>query len=123
MTITKISPKRGEVWWVHFDPSVGQEIRKTRPAVILSSDVFSGRVNVKIVVPLTTWQDRFKDFQWMVKISKSQKNGLNADSAADLQQIKSVMCTPARFGSKLGCLTDLQMAEITTALAIVVEHE
>lgn len=123
MTTINVNPRRGEIWWVHFDPSVGQELRKTRPAVILSSDAFSGRVRVKIVIPLTTWQERFKDYQWMVKILKNQKNWLNADSAVDPQQIKSVMCTSERFGSKLGCLTDLQMAEITTALAIIIEHE
>lgn len=123
MTITRPRPRRGEVWWVHFDPSVGQEIRKTRPAVIINSDAFSGRVNIKIVVPLTTWQARFAGLQWMVKIPKTQKNGLDADSAVDVQHIKSVMCNGERFGSRIGCLTDLQMAEITAALAIVVEHE
>jgi mRNA interferase MazF len=49
---------RGEVWLVSFDPGVEAEIRKTRPAVIVSSDIV-GVLPLRVVVPITTWQPEF----------------------------------------------------------------
>ena len=46
--------KRGEIWWVEFDPSVGSEIRKTRPAVIVSNDAANRNLARVVVIPLTS---------------------------------------------------------------------
>lgn len=51
-------PRRGEIWLVRFDPSVGAEIRKQRPAVVLSVDGI-GRLPLRIVVPVTDWNPMF----------------------------------------------------------------
>ena len=48
--------KRGEVWWVKFDPAVGSEVRKTRPALIVSNDAANRNLARIVVVPLTVTQ-------------------------------------------------------------------
>jgi mRNA interferase MazF len=47
-------PQRGEVWWVAFDPALGGEIPKTRPAVVVSNDLANRELNRVQVVPLTS---------------------------------------------------------------------
>jgi mRNA interferase MazF len=49
-----INPKRGEIWQVNLEPTIGQEIRKKRPVVVISSDLYSP-IALRTVIPLTTW--------------------------------------------------------------------
>ncbi|MDD1438227.1 type II toxin-antitoxin system PemK/MazF family toxin [Dolichospermum sp. ST_sed10] len=56
LIINPDTPKRGEIWLVNFDPTVGAEIRKIRPAVVISSDA-AGRLPIKLVAPITGWMD------------------------------------------------------------------
>ncbi len=52
------APRRGEVWLVSFDPSVGGEIQKTRPAVVLSNDTANALLNRVQVVPVSSQVSR-----------------------------------------------------------------
>jgi mRNA interferase MazF len=111
--------QRGEIWLVNLDPTIGSEIRKTRPAVIVSSDLV-GILSLKVIVPFTDWKDRYDQAPWMVKIDPEQQNGLSKPSAADALQIRSV--SQQRLVKKLGILSPVQVAKIVQAVMTVLQR-
>ena len=111
------SPRRGEIWRVNFDPSVGAEIQKVRPAVVMSVDRVA-RLPLRIVVPLTDWKPQYIQYPWFVQISPNASNGLTKDSGADAFQVKSV--SEARFAQYLGIADAHEVAAIAAAIALVV---
>jgi mRNA interferase MazF len=114
-----IYPKRGELWLINLDPTLGSEIRKTRPAIIVSSDM-AGKLPLKLVVPLTDWKDTFTANLWHVQINPSTGNGLSKISAADTLQLRSVDLQ--RFIRKLGILSPSDLQSIIIAIATVIEY-
>jgi mRNA interferase MazF len=110
-------PRQGEVWWVNFDPTVGAEIRKRRTAVVVSQDGI-GRLPLRIVVPITGWDDRFANYPWVVRLKHSAANGLSKESAADTFQVKSVSIE--RCTGLLGRLSPEKMEEIRAAIQICI---
>ncbi len=112
--------KQGEIWLINLDPSVGSEMRKTRPAVIVNDDNL-GKLPLKVIVPITDWKDRYQMAVWMVKITPDATNGLSKDSSMDCFQVRSV--SEKRFVKKLGELTPVQGDQIKEALAKVLTIE
>jgi mRNA interferase MazF len=110
---------RGELWLINLDPTIGAEIKKTRPVVIVSSDTI-GILPLRVVIPLTDWKSQYQQAAWMVKISPIGNNGLTKDSAADTFQIRSVSTT--RFIRKIGEITSEEMDQIVRAIGLVVEY-
>ena len=96
------TPQRGELWMVDFDPSIGAEIRKLRPAVVISLDSI-GRLPLRIVVPVTDWKPAYASFPWFVPLPATLNNGLTKDSGADAFQVKSL--SEARFIRLMGEIT------------------
>jgi mRNA interferase MazF len=107
---------RGEVWLINLEPTVGAEIRKTRPAVIVNDDAV-GLLPLRVIVPITEWKDRYDVAPWMVQILPSSENGLDKLSSADAFQVRSL--AHQRFVRKLGHLSDAVMWSISRALATV----
>lgn len=81
--------RRGQVWLYNSNPSVGDEIGKTRPAVIVNNDEI-GTLRLKIIVPITGWNDAFAGVVWMVRLEPNPENGLSKVSAADTFQVRSI---------------------------------
>jgi mRNA interferase MazF len=111
--------QRGEIWLVNLDPTIGSEIRKTRPAVIVSSDLV-GILPLKVIVPFTEWKERYAQAPWMVKIDPEEQNGLSKSSAADAIQIRSV--SQQRLVQKLGYLSPVQVAKIVHAVMTALQR-
>lgn len=111
---------RGEIWLINLDPTVGTEIRKTRPSVIVNDDAI-GILPLKVIVPVTEWKERYAAASWMVRLEPDEENGLDKPSAADAFQVRSV--SQERFVRRLGRLSDSEIQAITRALAVVLSIE
>jgi mRNA interferase MazF len=113
------SPRRGEVWLVNFDPTIGTEIRKTRPAVVVSSEAV-GCLPIKLVAPVTDWKEYFTPNIWHVRIDPDPTNGFTKVSAVDTLQLRGM--DHRRFVRKLGQVSPTTMEEIVLAIAAIVEY-
>ena len=107
--------KRGEVWRINLDPTIGAEIKKSRPCVIVSRDSI-GILPLKIIVPITAWQKKFEKAPWMIPIEASSHSGLSKKSIADTFQVRSL--SQARFIEKIGTLNKDEIKAIEQGLAL-----
>ncbi len=98
---------RGEVWWVNFDPSVGSEVQKQRPAVIISNNVANKNLERVVVVPLTSNVKRVYPAEALVTI-----NQIPAKAMTD----QIMTADKARLKNKMGSLSDLDLIAVENAI-------
>jgi len=108
--------RRGEVWSVNLDPTVGAEMQKTRPVVIISSDLM-GKLPLRVVVPLTDWKDHYARAPWMLKVEPDLQNGIEKISSIDCFQVRSI--SEQRFSRRLGRLPDGVIDELVKRIWMV----
>lgn len=68
--------KQSEVWLINLEPTIGAEIKKTRPAIIVNDNSL-GKLPLKIIVPITDWKEHYEVAPWMIKINPDINNGLS----------------------------------------------
>ncbi len=105
--------QRGEIWLINLSPTLGAEMQKTRPAVIVNDDEV-GILPLKVIVPITDWKDRYAQAPWMVRVEPTPENGLSKSSTADAFQVRSV--SEQRFVSRLGSLSRDNLEAVENAL-------
>jgi mRNA interferase MazF len=89
-----------------------------RPSIVVSRDAL-GILNLRVVVPITGWQDRFDVCDWLVQLDPDATNKLDKRSAADTFQVRSV--STRRFVRRLGALADADFHRVCEGLRSVFE--
>ncbi len=108
--------KRNEIWLVNLDPTLGAEIRKTRPCVIVSNDAV-GVLPLKVIAPLTDFKERYRVVPWMVVVEPDAENNLTKPSVLDLFQVRCV--AEERLIRKIGGLSNKLQTSIHNSLKVV----
>ncbi len=110
--MAKVKPRRGDVFWVILDPTIGSEIRKTRPAVIVSNDSCNAFGTRVVVVPVTSNVTTHYPGEASVTIGKQAGRALG-------DQIRSI--DKARLGKRMGRLDRRELQELDDALRITLD--
>ena len=111
---SQVDPKRGEIWRVDLNPTVGSEIKKVRPCVVIQRNNW-GKLPIRIVVPITGWKPQFDRYPWMIQIVADTRNGLDKASSIDALGVRSV--SVERMLSKIGTIQSSFTDDIATAVA------
>ena len=109
------TPRRGEVWSVSLDPAVGHEIRKTRPAIVITSDIYNTHNWVVLIMPLTS-RDRAEYDQVLIQ---PPEGGLTQPSVTLPDQLRAV--DRSRLVERIGDLKPETLAKVDRSLRMVLD--
>lgn len=103
------SIERGDVYWVNFEPSLGGEIKKTRPAIVLSNNAANANLNRVQVIPITSNTDRLYPGEAYVKLNAEKRKAM-ADQLTTVSK--------QRLGTKIGFLSSDDLGKVEGAVLL-----
>jgi len=107
--MAKLRPKRGEIWWVNFDPSIGSEVKKLRPAVIVSNDISNRYLDRVQAVPLTSNVKHIYPSECLVTVKRQPGKAM----ADQLRTISLQRCQ-----NRIGKLSPSELSGVDNVLAL-----
>ena len=110
--------KQGEIWQINLDPTIGSEMKKVRPCIILNNDTV-GKLALKVIAPLTDFKEHYRVIPWMVVLEPDLKNGLKKTSSIDLFQVRSL--SQKRLIKKIGFVDKEVLSACKESLNVVFE--
>ena len=112
--------KYGEIYWVNLDPTIGDEIKKRRPVIILNGG-HDKHLKLAIVVPVTAWSPYWDENPFFVTLKPNAKNGLSKKSSVDCFQVRAI--SHNRFVKKIGKISNTEIHLIKMAIALILYIE
>lgn len=117
MTSMNPNPKQRDIWLVNFDPTLGHEIKKSRPAVVVSSKVMQFS-NLRLVIPIRHFSTRHENYDWMLRIYPDKINNLKKESTIDCIHLRSVAIE--RFIKPIGSIDQLFFNDIKGIINLII---
>ncbi len=105
-------PRRGEIFWVNLDPTIGTEAKKIRPGLVLSNDIGNECSSRVIIAPITSSINTVYPFEAKIVIHKKENKVM-------LDQIRTV--DKARIGNLISNITDTELKKVEKALKLVLD--
>jgi len=112
--------KTGDIYWVNLDPTIGDEIKKKRPVVILNPG-HSKHLGLAIVVPITGWNPNWDNNPFFISLEPDDIHGLEKKSMVDCFQIRAI--SHKRFAGRIGRVSQEEIDSIKKAVALILDIE
>ena len=112
--------RTGEIYWVNLDPTIGDEIKKRRPVIVVNGG-HDKHLRLAIVVPVTAWSTYWDKNSFFISLEPDSNNGLRKKSTVDCFQIRAI--SHNRFVEKIGNISNDEIDLIKKSIALILDIE
>ena len=112
--------RTGEIYWVNLDPTIGDEIKKRRPVIVVNGG-HDKHLRLAIVVPVTAWSPYWDKNSFFISLEPDSNNGLRKKSAVDCFQIRAI--SHNKFVEKIGNISNDEIDLIKKSIALILDIE